>query len=59
MFNYFDLFTGCGGLPCQHKECSKKQVSHALKLLESHSYKQVEELTEISKSTLIRVKIGC
>ncbi|SSS88048.1 resolvase IS26 [Acinetobacter baumannii] len=35
---------------------SKKQVSHALKLLESHSYKQVEELTGISKSTLIRAK---
>ena len=35
---------------------SKKQISHALKLLESHSYKQVEELTGISKSTLIRRK---
>lgn len=35
---------------------SKKQVSHALKLLENHSYKQVEELTGISKSTLIRAK---
>lgn len=35
---------------------SKKQVELALKLLETHSYKQVEEQTGISKSTLIRAK---
>lgn len=35
---------------------TKKQIEHALKLLESHSYKQVEDLTGISKSTLIRSK---
>lgn len=35
---------------------TKKQIEHALKLLENHSYKQVEELTGISKSTLIRAK---
>ena len=35
---------------------SKKQIEHALKLLESNSYKQVESLTGISKSTLIRAK---
>ncbi|WP_445490448.1 recombinase family protein [Niallia sp. 03133] len=35
---------------------SKKQIAHALKLLESNSYKQVEEKTGISKSTLIRAK---
>ncbi|PAD35969.1 recombinase family protein [Terribacillus saccharophilus] len=35
---------------------SKKQVDHALKLLETNSYKQVEEMTGISKSTLIRAK---
>lgn len=35
---------------------TKKQVEHALKLLDTHSYKQVEELTGISKSTLIRAK---
>lgn len=34
----------------------KKQVAHALELLETHSYKQVEEVTGISKSTLIRAK---
>lgn len=34
----------------------KKQIEHALQLLETHSYKQVEELTGISKSTLIRAK---
>lgn len=38
------------------KKFSKKQIEHALKLLESHSYTQVEEITGISKSTLIRAK---
>lgn len=33
-----------------------KQIEHALELLESSSYKQVEEITGISKSTLIRAK---
>ncbi|MED3911281.1 recombinase family protein [Peribacillus simplex] len=35
---------------------SKKQLEHALKLLETHSYKEVENMTGISKSTLIRAK---
>ena len=34
----------------------KKQIDHALELLETSTYKQVEELTGISKSTLIRAK---
>lgn len=34
----------------------KKQIEHALKLLETKSYKEVEEITGISKSTLIRAK---
>ncbi len=34
----------------------KKQIQHALELLEDHSYRQVTELTGISKSTLIRAK---
>lgn len=34
----------------------KKQIVHALQLLETYSYKQVEEITGISKSTLIRAK---
>lgn len=38
------------------KKFTKKQIEHALKLLENHSYKQVEEMTGISKSTLIRSK---
>lgn len=38
------------------KKYCKKQVEHALELLENHSYKQVEDLTGISKSTLIRAK---
>jgi DNA invertase Pin-like site-specific DNA recombinase len=35
---------------------SKKQVQHALELLESNSYTEVEKMTGISKSTLIRAK---
>lgn len=38
------------------KKFSKKQVEHALWLLQNHSYKQVEEMSGISKSTLIRAK---
>ncbi|WP_428912625.1 recombinase family protein [Niallia sp. Krafla_26] len=34
----------------------KQQIEHALKLLETNSYKQVESMTGISKSTLIRAK---
>ena len=33
-----------------------KQIKHALELLETHSYRQVTEMTGISKSTLIRAK---
>lgn len=33
-----------------------KQLVHALELLETKSYRQVEEITRISKSTLIRAK---
>lgn len=35
---------------------SKKQIDHALGLLKNRSYKEVEEMTGISKSTLIRAK---
>lgn len=38
------------------KVYGKPQIKHALELLENHTYKQVEELTGISKSTLIRAK---
>lgn len=38
------------------RKYSKKQIAHALQLKESMSYKQVEEVTGISKSTLIRAK---
>jgi DNA invertase Pin-like site-specific DNA recombinase len=34
----------------------KEQIDHALKLKETHTYKQVEKKTGISKSTLIRAK---
>ena len=33
-----------------------KQIQHAIGLLQNHSYRQVTELTGISKSTLIRAK---
>lgn len=35
---------------------SRQQKEHALELLNDHSYTQVEEMTGISKSTLIRFK---
>ena len=38
------------------KTYGKKQINHAVELLESHSYKEVVALTGISKSTLIRAK---
>lgn len=38
------------------KKYRKAQIEHALDLLENHSYMQVEQLTGISKSTLIRAK---
>lgn len=38
------------------KKYSNKKVTHALELLESYSYRQVEEITGISKSTLVRAK---
>lgn len=34
----------------------KMQINHALELLNNNSYKDVEEMTGISKSTLIRAK---
>lgn len=38
------------------KKFSKAQINHALDLLNEYSYKQVEQMTGISKSTLIRAK---
>ena len=38
------------------KKYSKAMMLHALELLRNNSYRQVEELTGISKSTLIRAK---
>lgn len=36
------------------KKYTKKQIEHAIKLKNTHTYKQVEELTGISKPTLYR-----
>lgn len=41
------------------RKYSKKQLEHALELLEDHSYSQVTELTGISKVTLARTKAEC
>jgi len=38
------------------KKYTQKQIEHALSLLDSHSYTQVEEITGISVSTLVRAK---
>lgn len=38
------------------KKFKKQQIIHALELLESNSYREVEQMTGISKSTLIRAK---
>ena len=38
------------------KKYGKEHIRHALKLLETNSYKQVEQMTGISKSTLSRAK---
>ena len=38
------------------KKYSKVQIYHALELLKQNSYKQVEQMTGISKSTLLREK---
>ena len=38
------------------KKYSRTQIQHALELLETHSYTQVEEMTGISKSTLQRAR---
>ena len=38
------------------KKFSRTQINHALLLLDDYSYKQVEQMTGISKSSLIRAK---
>jgi len=38
------------------KKFTHQQIEHALELLENHSYKQVEQMTGISVSTLTRAK---
>ena len=38
------------------KKFGRKQIALAIGLLDSHSYKEVEQMTGISKSTLIRAK---
>lgn len=38
------------------KKYTEAQIKHALSLLDDHSYTEVEKMTKISKSTLIRAK---
>lgn len=40
------------------KKYSKAQMNHAIELLRRYSYKQVEQMTGISKSTLMRARKG-
>ena len=39
------------------KKFKREQINHALELLETHSYKQVERMTGISITTIYRAKI--
>ena len=39
------------------KKYKREQINHALELLESHSYKQVERMTGISVTTIYRAKL--
>ena len=39
------------------KKFSRVQLDHALELLETHSYKQVERITGISITTIYRAKL--
>ena len=38
------------------KKYKRQQIEHAIRLKDTHTYKQVEEMTGISKSTLIRAR---
>lgn len=38
------------------KKFNSKKITHAMELLQFYSYRQVEEMTGISKSTLVREK---
>ena len=38
------------------KKFTKKQLDHAMELLKTHSYKEVESITGISRGTLTREK---
>ena len=40
------------------KKFNREQINHALELLESHSYKQVERMTGISITTIYRAKLA-
>src|SRR5699024_4853425 len=40
------------------RKYSRKQIEHAVKLKETHTYKQVEQLTGISKPTLCRALLA-
>ena len=40
------------------KKFNREQINHALELLETHSYKQVERMTGISITTIYRAKLA-
>lgn len=51
--NCYNMMNRGEGKP---KLYSEKQIEHAVKLKETHTYRQVEDKTGISKSTLIRAR---
>src|SRR5699024_1902922 len=51
--NCYNMMNAGEGRP---RKYSRKQIEHAIKLKETHTYRQVEDMTGISKSTLIRAR---
>lgn len=51
--NCYNMMNAGEGRP---RKYSRKQIDHAIKLKETHTYGQVEDMTGISKSTLIRAR---
>lgn len=51
--NCYNMMNAGEGRP---RKYSKKQIEHAIQLKEKYTYREVEEMTGISKSTLIRAR---
>lgn len=55
LFNYFLFYKGIEHI--EHNDYTPKQIDNAIEMLKNNSYKEVEEVTGISKSTLIREEV--